>query len=422
MTPSRFGLVVIGAVLAGVPAEAAPFVVDSNLDTADVVLDGTCDADPGVPVVCTLRAAIQESNFGGVGNTITFNITPLGGVKTIAVNSTGLGGLPTITRAVTINGYTQGVASPNSLAVGSNAVLLIELNGAATGAGINGLTIAAPTTVRGLVINRFAGDGIQVNAGGATSVIAGNYVGTNAAGTAALGNNRDGVGFEAGISLCRRLEHDRRDSARRSQPGLRPDPQLLARDRALQFERQHDPGELRRHERCRHRGSRQRRRGDRDRRRPGSRLRQQPHRRRRGRGRQPLLRRRDRGHLRLGRFGRQHDPGEHPGSQRRGHGGDPECRPGHQVQSPGNTVGGDTPAKGNVISGNTLEGIRIEGAAATGNAIVGNRIYGNGALGIDLGPATASRATTPWTPTRGRTTCSTSPWSTASRSWGLPSS
>ena len=182
MTPSRFGLVVIGAVLAGVPAEAAPFVVDSNLDTADVVLDGTCDTDPGVPVVCTLRAAIQESNFGGVGNTITFNITPLGGVKTIAVNSTGLGGLPTITRAVTINGYTQGVASPNSLAVGSNAVLLIELNGAATVAGVNGLTIAAPTTVRGLVINRFADDGIRVNAGGATSVIAGNYVGTNAAG------------------------------------------------------------------------------------------------------------------------------------------------------------------------------------------------------------------------------------------------
>ena len=47
-------------------------------------------------------------------------------------------------------------------------------------------------------------------------------------------------------------------------------------------------------------------------------------------------------------------------------------------------MGGDTPAKGNVISGNGTEGVRIEGAAATGNAMLGNRIYGNGALGIDL--------------------------------------
>ena len=85
--------------------------------------------------------------------------------------------------------------------MGSNAVLLIELNGAATGAGVNGLTIAAPATVRGLVVNRFAGHGIQVSVGGAGSVIAGNYVGTNVAGSAALANNRDAAGAEAGIEL-----------------------------------------------------------------------------------------------------------------------------------------------------------------------------------------------------------------------------
>ena len=51
------------------------------------------------------------------------------------------------------------------------------------------------------MINRFAGGGILVAAGGAASVIAGNYVGTNTLGTAALGNNRGGVGFDAGIGL-----------------------------------------------------------------------------------------------------------------------------------------------------------------------------------------------------------------------------
>ena len=190
---ARLGALLFGLVLAAGPAEALPFVVNSTLDTADAGLNNVCDVGGGV---CTLRAAIQESNFGGAGNTITFNLGA--GPYSIAV---GPAGLPAITRAVTINGYSQAGSAANTLPVGSNAVLLIELNGTATGAGVNGLTIAAPTTVRGLVINRFAGHGIQVSVGGATSVIAGNYVGTNVAGSAALGNNRDTVGSEAGIEL-----------------------------------------------------------------------------------------------------------------------------------------------------------------------------------------------------------------------------
>ncbi len=190
---SLAALVGAGLAFGGGTAEAINFPVNSTLDTPDAALNGVCDAGGGV---CTLRAAIMESNFGGAGNTITFNLGA--GPYSIAV---GAAGLPTITSAVTINGYSQVGSSANTLPVGSNAVLLIELNGAATGAGVNGLTIAAPTTVRGLVINRFAGHGIQVSVGGAASVIAGNYVGTNAAGSAALGNNRDAAGAEAGIEL-----------------------------------------------------------------------------------------------------------------------------------------------------------------------------------------------------------------------------
>jgi hypothetical protein len=113
----------------------------------------------------------------------------------------GAAGLPPIAQAVTINGYSQAGSSANSLAVGSNAVLLIELNGAATATGANGLTLnAAGITIRGLVINRFADYGIQVSATGA--VIQGNFIGTNAAGTAGLGNNNDSPnGFGGGIGL-----------------------------------------------------------------------------------------------------------------------------------------------------------------------------------------------------------------------------
>ena len=75
------------------------------------------------------------------------------------------------------------------MANGDNAVLLIELNGAGAGAGtakvgIAGLTLGSGSggsTIRGLVINRFSGDGILVKSNGNT--IAGNFIGTNPAGT-----------------------------------------------------------------------------------------------------------------------------------------------------------------------------------------------------------------------------------------------
>ena len=68
-------------------------------------------------------------------------------------------------------------------------MLLIELNGSGAGGGvlkvgIAGLTLGAGSggsTIQGLVINRFSGDGILVQSDGNT--IAGNFIGTNPAGT-----------------------------------------------------------------------------------------------------------------------------------------------------------------------------------------------------------------------------------------------
>ncbi len=53
-----------------------------------------------------------------------FNI-PRAGVHTI----TPISNLPEVTDQVVIDGYTQPGSSPNTLAAGDNAVLLIELNG-----------------------------------------------------------------------------------------------------------------------------------------------------------------------------------------------------------------------------------------------------------------------------------------------------
>jgi hypothetical protein len=162
---------------------------------ATITVTGTGDTI-AVDGLVTLREAITSANnnanvngdvvaVGGYGtDTINFAISG-GGVKTITLTAA----LPTITGVVTINGYTQGVATPNTLANGDNAVLLIELNGASAGAGtakvgIAGLTLGSGSdgsTVRGLVINRFSGDGILVKSDGNT--IAGNFLGINPAGT-----------------------------------------------------------------------------------------------------------------------------------------------------------------------------------------------------------------------------------------------
>jgi predicted outer membrane repeat protein len=67
-------LVVLGmAVMGAVPAVAATFSVNSTDDDDDLSgADGVCDAQPGPGEKCTLRAAVQQSNFTGPNDTIVF--------------------------------------------------------------------------------------------------------------------------------------------------------------------------------------------------------------------------------------------------------------------------------------------------------------------------------------------------------------
>jgi hypothetical protein len=150
---------------------AAGFVVASNAATFPVT--NTADSGAG-----SLRQAILDANGAAGSDDIAFNI-PGAGVQTI----TPVTPLPAITDPLTINGYTQPGSSPNTNALnaGINAVLLVQLSGVAGRLQIS--PGADGTVIRGLVING-GGDLIDVEASNVT--IAGNFLGTNAAGTVAM--------------------------------------------------------------------------------------------------------------------------------------------------------------------------------------------------------------------------------------------
>jgi len=144
------------------------------------IVSNTNDSGPS-----SLRQAILDANLAPGADTITFLI-PGAGVHTISPLST----LPPLTdnAGVTIDGYTQPGSRPNRLPIGDNAVLLIELDGAALGAGQFGLTLQCSSNlVRGLVINGFGalgsgGGAISVESG-SDNVVSGCFLGTDPAGS-----------------------------------------------------------------------------------------------------------------------------------------------------------------------------------------------------------------------------------------------
>jgi hypothetical protein len=160
---------------------------DRWLPSTFIVLNAN-DAGPG-----SLRQAILDADAGRCPAVIDFAI-PGPGVHTIAPTSA----LPDITVPVTIDGYSQPGASPNTLTVGDNAVLLIQLDGSNAGLGANGLHITAGgSSVKGLDITNFmrtdapyqGGVGILMDTNG-DNVIQGNFIGTDPTGSAAAGNTQ----------------------------------------------------------------------------------------------------------------------------------------------------------------------------------------------------------------------------------------
>ena len=174
-----------GPVTAEVITSASPLTTTVN-STNDVD-DGVCNV-----AHCSLREAINAANSNSGTDTIAFNITSgcgAGGVCTIQPTSA----LPALTdNGTAIDGYTQPGAAPATGATpavlkieidGTNAGAAGGLHLASSNNSISGLVINR-FSQSGVFISGGSATG---------NTVSGNYIGTDANGTAGLGNSYSGV-------------------------------------------------------------------------------------------------------------------------------------------------------------------------------------------------------------------------------------
>jgi hypothetical protein len=228
--------VLVAAALAPATAHGATFSVNQTSDQADVsVGNGACDWDAGTSGnQCTLRAAIEEANFGGSNDTINFSSSVFTG--NVATSTITLGSvLPAISAEVTINGRncaSSGTAKPCVGVARAGGGDVLVTNPAVGGVDIRGLAVTGATagiflqgdaaTVKGswfgikldgsadpnnfgLIVRRNSaviggtsgadrnvfgnnGEGLFISQGADDARVRGNYFGTLANGTTAAPN------------------------------------------------------------------------------------------------------------------------------------------------------------------------------------------------------------------------------------------
>jgi hypothetical protein len=138
-------------------AAAATYVVDTTLDNV-TTLYTQCNAAPGN---CSLRGAVQRANANPGADVIEFSVPVADDPNCDAVSGGcrfGLAqGVLMVTDALTIDGYTQSGAIPNTILASSGALdsnLKIELNNA--GAANGAISSTKALTVKGLIFNIFS--------------------------------------------------------------------------------------------------------------------------------------------------------------------------------------------------------------------------------------------------------------------------
>jgi CSLREA domain-containing protein len=169
----RIGLVVSALCLLVATSLSAQttFTVNSTADTDD----GACDAAPD----CTLREAIVAANTTAGADFIAFNIS---GAGPHFIHPTSF--LPGITETVLIDGTTEPDFAGTPI-----VVLMGDLAGPA-----HGLVIFADgCTIRGLVVNAFEVNGIVISDDVTGTLIEGNYIGVDVTGTGSFPNRNAGV-------------------------------------------------------------------------------------------------------------------------------------------------------------------------------------------------------------------------------------
>ena len=143
--------------------------------TTPAIYTVTSNADSGTG---TLREALGLANGSPGADTIKFAIGS--GFASIALSSA----LPDVSDAVTIDGTSQPGYAGNPV---------VEINGAGAGSSAQGFKVTSGlVTLQGLIINRFARQGIWLFGGG-SNVIRNCWIGLNATGSAAAANGDDGI-------------------------------------------------------------------------------------------------------------------------------------------------------------------------------------------------------------------------------------
>ena len=145
-----------------------------------IVVTTTADKGAG-----SLRQAIIDANASTTPSTIEFNIGSGGPQSILPITP-----LPALSNAITIDGTSQ---------PGYSGTPIIQLGGSqikdpmTLSTGSNGLLIKSGNcTIRGLVINNFNGNGIEIEGGG-KNLIAGDYIGTDISGQISFPNAGDGI-------------------------------------------------------------------------------------------------------------------------------------------------------------------------------------------------------------------------------------
>ena len=204
-------------------------VVDTTSDTSDGTVTSITNLgnNRGADGRISLREAISAANNtanGGSADRIVFNI-PVTDANHLYYANNGVAGTFSapvatvrpdghitdfdadyvagtarswyrITLGTTSLNVTQAVVIDGSTQAGYDAAKgpIVEINAAAvTGGDANAIALnGGASTVRGLVINRASDNAIEIDTGATSSVIVGNYLGTDVSGTQALGNSTVG--------------------------------------------------------------------------------------------------------------------------------------------------------------------------------------------------------------------------------------
>ena len=180
--PAGSTITAVASVTGTPPDSTDPALGDTSaFSTAAVLVNPFVVTNTNDSGIGSLRQAILYANANPGLDTITFDTRAQGCTSSARVP------LSDLVDPVVIDATTQPGFAP------SNPRPVIELNGADAGTGTSGFTIdTGGSTIKGLVINQFGGHGIVIDAD--YNLITGDWIGTDSTGNGTLANLSAGIG------------------------------------------------------------------------------------------------------------------------------------------------------------------------------------------------------------------------------------